>query len=350
MQESVRVGLISAGSPKRLVGEQGEDYPAYTSIHGRPILSYVVEQAILSDLELIYIWTNPDRVADLERIVDGFAGKEKIRKVLPSRGNIFDSLTFTMQEYVTADLFNRRGFRSWAELLDFADAHEDVRETPIMHISSDAPFIQSREIDDFRTYFSLHPVDYSIGITPIEAVQSVLDESGLWNEFMNMETTIKNFTRIYDDRNKKYISMRMNNLHILKPYKLDSRRYDFFQDIFDQRGVSKVSRWLKLAQLIKRIFKLPWLDDEQKKKKLYRTIWDLVRSQERVPKMLRKEDSQYTTVTNLEENIGFLMGLKTSLYTAGEMGAFFDADAQQEYDFLNTHFDKLYAGNAAKAS
>lgn len=348
MQETVRVGLISAGSPKRLIGEKGEDYPAYASIRGRPIISYVVEQALLSELEFIYIWTNSDRVEQLERIVDGFEGKEKVRKVLPSRGSIFESLTYTTQEYVTADLFNGNGFASWAELLDFADTHEGVRETAVMHISSDAPFIQSREIDDFRAYFGQHPVDYSIGITPREAVKSVLDKIDLWDEFMQMESTIKNFTRIYDDSKKEYVSMRMNNLHIIKPYKLDSQRYDFFQEIFDQRGVSRIFRWLKLARLIQRIFKLPWLDDKQKKKKLYKTIWHLVRSQEIVPRMLRKENSSYTTVSNLEENIGFLMGIKSSLYIAGEIGAFFDADAQEEYDFLNAHFDKLYARDTVK--
>jgi|TARA_Y100000310_G_scaffold291715_2_gene319861 hypothetical protein len=350
MQETVRVGLISAGSPKRLIGERGEDYPAYTSLRGRPLISYVVEQAIQSELEFIYVWTNPDRVAELEGIVDTLEGKEKVRKVLASRGNLFDSLTFTVQEYVTADLFNRKGFQSWVELLEFANSHEETRETAVMHISSDAPFIQSREIDNFRAYFGRHPVGYSMGITAREAVKSVLDASGLWDEFMRMESTIKNFTRIYDDRKKEHISMRMNNLHIIKPYKLDIPLYDFLQDIFDQRGVSKISRWLKLAQLIKRIFKLPWLDDDQKKKKLYRTIWDLVRSQERVPGMLRKENSPYTTVTNLEENIGFLMGIKSSLYLGGEIGAFFDADAQEEYDFLKAHFDELYERDAAKAT
>lgn len=348
MQNAVKVGLISAGSPKRLVGEKGEDYPAYVSLHDRPIISYVVEQALLSELELIYIWTNPERVSELETLVKGFEGREKIKKILPSRKNIFDSMTFTIQEYVTADLFNRSGFKDWAELLNFSDAHEDIRETAVMHISSDAPFIQSSEIDDFSTSFDSHLTDYSIGITRREAVKSKLDKDGLWDEFMNMSSTIKNFTRVYDDRSKEFISIRMNNLHIIKPYKLDSAKYNFFQEIFDQRGVSKISRWLKLAQLIRKVFKLPWLDDEEKKKNLYRTVWNLVRSQEIVPRMLRKENA--TTITGLEENISFLMGIKSSLYLAGEMGAFFDADAQEEYDFLNAHFDALIEGDAVNAS
>ena len=229
MQKSVRVGLISAGSPKRLVGERGEDYPAYVFIHGRPIISYVVEQALLSELELIYIWTNPERVSELEQIVDGFEGREKIRKILPSRTNIFDSMTHTMQEYVTADLFNKTGFQSWAELLEFTDADEDVRETAVMHISSDAPFIVKREIDDFSASFDPQATDYSIGLTRRDTVKSVLGKLGLWEDFMNIGSTIKNFTSILDDRSNEHISIRMNNLHIFKPYKLDIPKYDFCQ-------------------------------------------------------------------------------------------------------------------------
>jgi len=349
VQKSVRVGLISAGSPKRLVGEQGEDYPAYVHLHGKPIISYVVQQALLSDLELIYIWTNPERVSQLEEIVSGLEGKEKIKKIVPSRGNIFDSMTYTIKEYVTSDLFNRSDFQSWAELLSYSDTHEDILETPVLHISSDAPFIQSREINDFIADFDPQLTDYSIGITLREAVEPVLDKRDLLDEFKGLASTIKNFTHIYDDKNKKHIAIRLNNLHILKAYKLDNQIYDFLQEIFDQRGVSRISRWLKLARLIRKVFNLPWLNDEAKKKNLYKTVWELVRSQENVPGILRKDNSKYVTVANLEENISFLMSIRSSLYLGGEIGAFFDADAQEEFDFLSAHFDDLYPMDATEA-
>lgn len=307
------------------------------------MISYVVEQALASRLEHLYIWTLPERVEELKDIVNELPGHEKVRKVVPAHDSMFASMTHTIQEYVTADLFHRNRFASWHELLEFTDGIPEARATTVMHISSDAPLIRSREIDEFCDAFDIDTTDYCIGVTRHEHVNDVLARHGLLEEFSGLTSTIKNFTMIAEDTTHAPLSIRINNLHLVKPYLLESAQYDLFGEIFSQRKVSKITRWFKLAALIRSIFQLPWLDDEQGKRELYTTVWQIVRSQERLPAILRKPPSQHTSVRNVEKNISFLLKLRSRIYLDGRFGAFFDADSQEEYDFLRAHWGELSA-------
>jgi len=215
----------------------------------------------------------------LRTLVDGLAHHGKIVTVVPARQSMFESMTNTIREYVTPDLFGGGEFPGWREVLEFTAAIPEARDTTVLHISSDAPLIRARDIDEFCAAFDPSTTDYCIGVTRRETVTEVLNRHQLFAEFEQLQSTIKNFTKIATDDTHLPLSIRINNLHIVKPYLLQAEQYDFFGRIFNQRKVSKLSRWFKLAGLIRSIFTLPCLNDDAAKRDLYSTVWHLVRSQ-----------------------------------------------------------------------
>jgi len=252
-------------------------------------------------------------------------------------------MTDTIRKFVTRDLFDRSDFTNWHDLLEFTAGIPDARDTAVIHIPSDTPLLSTAELDRYCADFDVATTDYSIGVTQRALVHGVLERHGLLDEFMLLRTTINNFTTIVDNLTHQPLSIRINNLHIFKPYMLEAQQYAFFGQIFDQREVSKISHWFRLARLIRSVFQLPWLQDEKGKRDLTATSWHLVRSQERLPAILRKPPSEKISVSNVERNIGFLMKLRSRIYLEGRFGSFFDADAQEEYDFLCTHYAALAA-------
>ena len=92
------------------------------------------------------------------------------------------------------------------------DTDSSIREKAVLLIPSDIPFLTSREVDEFLDNASKEQLDYCVGMTE-EQYLSRFDATG------NKPGFSMNYLHLREG------SFRLNNLHLIKPFKVLNRKY-----------------------------------------------------------------------------------------------------------------------------
>ena len=325
--DRVKTAFIAAGGSKKIKGQP----KAFVCVGGKPSVEYVVDAVLGSGIENVYVWTN--ECARLEKILKG---KEGNICVVGAQKKVVDSVLSTYFQYLNSDFKEFDNFkgdwRNWEEVREYIDHNKPLIEVPVLYTSGDIPFIQSKEIEGFIDDFDIKNKDFMIGFTKKDKVDERLANLSLYEEFYGLDRTINNFIYLKDN------PVRINNLHIVKPLKIEAETYKLIQGVFNFRYFSNPRNWIKIGGLIK--------DFKAGKKKgiiseAMRLVYSAYRSQSNKSPRSIKKHSAKLDISRIESVLEKFTGLRFQFNIEGNIGSLLDIDDIKTYNFLTKNYDNI---------
>ncbi|MBW2985677.1 NTP transferase domain-containing protein [Candidatus Woesearchaeota archaeon] len=324
---SVKTAFIAAGGPKKIKGQP----KAFVDVCGKPSVERVIDSVLDSGIENVYVWTD-----DQERLEKIVRGKEGNVHVVDAQKKIVDSLLSTYFQHLNnnfVEFDNFKGdWREWEDVRDYIDNNKPLIEVPVLYTSGDAPLIQSSEIIKFIDGFDTKNKDFMIGFTKRGKVDERLADLLLYEEFYGLKSTINSFVYLKDD------PVRINNLHVVKPLKVEAEIYKILQGLYNFRKFSSPRNWPKIIGLI-RDFKAG------KKKGLMgdavKLIYSAYRSQSNKSYKSIKKHSGKLDIQRIESILEDFTGLRFQFNIEGNFGSLLDIDDMKTYKFITKNYENL---------
>ena len=212
--DRVKTAFIAAGGSKKIKGQ----LKAFIEVDGKPSVEHVVDAVLDSGIENVYVWTN-----ECTRLENILKGKQGNIHVVEAQKKVVDSVLSTYFQYLNSnfeEFDNFKGdWRKWENVRDYINHNKPLIEVPVLYTSGDAPLMQSSEISTFIDDFDIKNKDFMIGFTKRDKVDERLADLLLYEEFYGLKSTINSFVYLKDN------PVRINNLHIVKPLKVEAEIY-----------------------------------------------------------------------------------------------------------------------------
>ena len=211
------------GNSKKVLGQN----KAYLDIKGYPIVLYVLAALDKASLvDRIFVIGDSARLARVINAPGALYERRKPLVILEQRETLYEN-------------------GMYAYLRTFADKDEEVREEDILGtpgedkaaflLSSDIPLITHYEIDSFLESCSIDGYDYFLGMTGEEHLKHYYptrDRLGVRMAYFQLREG----------------RARQNNLHLVKPLKIDGRAY--IQEMYKYRYQRQFRNMAELAWII----------------------------------------------------------------------------------------------------
>ena len=241
----------------------------------------------------------------LEKHSKAWQGSKTI-KAVPQKDNIIDNV--------------------WMTFLDmFPDYQEGMAVSPeqkekaVFVIAGDVPLITSGEINEFISNCDLDRFDYYVGVVSNETLSHFMPKKGskgIRLAFLPMKEW-------------KY---RINNLHLLKPFKI-ANRYRL-QDMYELRYQRKLRNIWKLFIKIVRI-------EGIKSAALYYTLIQAALFFRKVGIIeISRKISSFLTLNKFASIVGRILGTRISIAETTYGGAALDIDSKTDFKVINEKFEE----------
>jgi GTP:adenosylcobinamide-phosphate guanylyltransferase len=318
---SIKTAFIAGGGSQKFGGV----HKSLVDICGKPSIEHVIDSLTGSGVEKIYIWT--DYFSEIKNLSDK---KGADIRVYESKKGLLDSFLYVYKQHLRNDssFKNFKGdYGDWGSIREYSVRENALIETPVLVTSCDVPLINPSEIITFLNNYSLKD-DYLIGFTQKEKLDEKLGLFDLKNDFYSIGGTINNF-----QYTREHI-LRINNLHLIKPLKLDIETYDLFQTVFNFRHFSKCNNWLNISKGIKNLKQRKLLGIT---KMLYHGY--LSQSKNSPKKILKHR--KHLDIDSINSLGSKLLNLNFRIDINGDVGSLIDLDDEETYSFVNSNFEKL---------
>ena len=324
---SVKTAFIAAGGSKKIKGQP----KAFIDVGGKPSVEHVVDAVLGSGIDNVYVWTN-----ERTRLENILKGKQGNIHVVEAQKKVVDSVLSTYFQYLNSnfeEFDNFKGdWRKWENVRDYINHNKPLIEVPVLYTSGDAPLMQSSEISTFIDDFDIKNKDFMIGFTKRDKVDERLADLLLYEEFYGLDSTINSFVYLKED------PVRINNLHVVKPLKVEAELYKVIQGLYTFRKFSSPRNWPKIISLI-RDFKAG------KKKGLmgdaFKMIYSAYKSQSNKSYKSIKKHSGKLDIPRIESILEDFTGLRFKFNIKGDFGSLLDIDDMKTYNFITKNYDNI---------
>jgi hypothetical protein len=324
---SVKTAFIAAGGSKKIKGQP----KAFIDVDGKPSVEHVVDAVLGSGIENVYVWTN--ECARLENILKGKQGNIH---VVEAKKKVVDSVLSTYFQYLNSnfeEFDNFKGdWKKWENVRDYIDNNKPLIEVPVLYTSGDAPLIQSDEMGKFIDEFDTQNKDFMIGFTKRDKVDERLADLSLYEEFYGLKSTINSFVYLKEN------PVRINNLHVVKPLKVEAELYRVIQGLYNFRKFSSPRNWPKIIGLI-RDFKAG--KEKGLLKGAFKMIYSAYKSQSNKSYRSIKKHSDKLDIPRIESILEDFTGLRFKFNIKGDFGSLLDIDDVKTYNFITKNYDKM---------
>lgn len=193
---------------------------AFLEINGIPLLLYVLKALEKAERVNRICITGP--CDELQQAIErhhGFLGHTKEMTICQQGDSLFSNAWKSF-------------LHLYPEAQGFTPGNTEDAEKTVLYLSGDIPLVTPLEIDTFLTLCDIDRYDYFLGVAPAENLHYFYPQRG--------KPGIKtNFFHIKEGR------FRQNNLHLVKPLKVQNRHY--IQKVYDYRYQKDLGNIVRLA-------------------------------------------------------------------------------------------------------
>ena len=242
----------------------------------------------------------------LEKHADAWSGPKNV-KVLPQKDNIIENV--------------------WTAFIDSLPDYQEGKEAPaeqkekaVLVVAGDVPLLIPDEINEFISNCDTSRFDYYVGVVSDKTLSFFAPKKGRVGgvrlAFLPM----------------KEINCRINNLHLLKPFKI-SNKYRI-EDMYEHRYQRK------LRNVLIFFLKIVRLEGVKSAALFYIAIQATLFFQRIGMIYISKMISSFLTIARFESIVGRILGTKISIAETTCGGAVLDIDSEADFKVINERFEE----------
>ncbi|GMT42223.1 MAG: hypothetical protein IEMM0002_0634 [bacterium] len=301
------VVILAGGKGKYAKFTKASPNKNFIKIKNRPLFIHVLMAFLGSNRvgRIYIIGPKADIEAELSKLPSGAAPADKVIPFQESK-RIVESIMKTFIASID-------GYREGDEECNLA-----VREKPIVVMCGDAPLLTHQEIDQFLDGCDTDKYDYFLGMTPSATLEYYEPKEG--------KDGIK---MIYTNFAEELL--RINNLHIVKPFKVKNRRD--FEEMYNMRHLRDFINVLRFGySLVKRHMKFSdWVNWFKIILAMYLRRMGLTAAAD----YLRRN----ITMGSTEKVAGSLLGTRAKIVVTTYGGAAVDVDMEKSVITIENNYD-----------
>lgn len=299
-----------------LIGDKRKSRPIcgenknFLDLKGMPLFFHVLQSLDSAQgIEIIAIVGDAYRIqAILEKHHTQLKHPEKIL-VVEQGANLYDNALKAFQALSEAG-------QTAAERNDVSTS---VQEKAVLYLAGDTPLITPQEIDEFIVKCDLNRFDYFLGVSTEERLRPFYPR--------RKEKGIK-LAYFYVKENK----LRINNLHVVKPFKIQNRRD--IQKMYDYRYQKELFNFLKLLWAFYRL--------NLRSRGIYYYLVlhvNLLLARiglERFTSLFRR----LVDIPGVEKVVSDVLGCSFKIIETSVVGGALDIDNERHYEAITAMFDR----------